>query len=87
MYSIGDKSYPFNFTITSPYGTEIIKAIASTVPFEGTQDRIAQSPNLYIVGKANRENIRGILNRGLAVKAKKGRVAEAMCVYTIVKGL
>lgn len=66
----------FKFQLHAPFGTEFIKAVASTVPFESTE---ADFEELGSVGS-------GILARGLTVAAEdlvKAETAEAKMNYSI----
>ncbi len=75
IYRIPDDSYPFAFVLLAPYGTELIKVVASTAPFTDVQTAFAD------MGKADKD----LLARGLDVTARDTLVAEAMFRYTIVK--
>jgi hypothetical protein len=70
---------PFEFVLGSPYGTEFIKAIASTVPF---QQREADFQDLG--GEA-----RGAITRGMGLGRKPDgasgpKLAEALASYVIL---
>ncbi len=75
IYKIPDSSYPFKFSLTQPYGTEVIKVIASTLQFKDIEDSFQE------IGTASR----GAIQRGLNIKAKKSQVTETMMSYTIIK--
>jgi len=72
---IPDESYPFRFVLGPPYGTEYIKAIASTEPFSEVEGAFQE------LGPAGRE----LLTRGLEARREGGLVAEALLSYTIVE--
>jgi len=72
---IPDASYPFRFVLGPPFGTEYIKAVASTEPFTEVEAAFQE------LGPAGRE----LLTRGLAPRREGGLTAEALLSYTIVE--
>ena len=75
IYRIPDSHYPFDFVLSEPLGTEFIKVIASTVPFEDVENSFED------IGEA-----RGALfTRGLKIEKKDEMVAEAIISYTIIE--
>lgn len=74
IYRIPDSHYPFDFILSEPLGTEFIKVIASTVPFEDMEESFED------IGEARGS----LLTRGLKIEKKDEMVAEALISYTIV---
>jgi len=71
-----DASSPYAFVMEPPFGTEFIKAIASTVPFADSQSDFSDLGS----------GARGIVTRGLAVtstSSTKIEVAESLASYYI----
>jgi hypothetical protein len=75
LYRIPDSSDPFTFELTSPYGTEFIKVIASTTQFDDIEESFQQ------LGSASVD----LVSRGLSVKARDEQVTEALISYTIIE--
>ena len=75
IVKIPDSRYPFKFKLTSPYGSEFIKVIASTTQFKDIEDSFKE------LGTASGE----LLTRGLVVEAKETLTDEALFSYTILK--
>jgi len=75
IYRIPDASYPFSFDLTAPYGTEFIKAVASTTQFTDIEEAFADMGRVTAA----------LITRGLVVKGKDTQVAEAGFSYTTVK--
>jgi TolB-like protein len=75
IYRIPDAFYPFTFQLGAPYGAEFIKAVASTTRFTDVEEAFQD------LGTATR----GLVTRGLNVKAKDTLTAEALINYTILK--
>ena len=71
----------FEFVMTPPLGSEIIKAVASEIAFEQTE---ASGVALARVG-SDRGILDSVRTRGLAIVGPGGAVAESTCVYTIVE--
>ncbi|RLA95234.1 MAG: hypothetical protein DRG83_18840 [Deltaproteobacteria bacterium] len=83
VYSIPDETSNFDFVVQPPFGSEVIKAIASMKPFS-TAEGFGANEVFKSMGRASRENIRGILTRDIGILARKG-VAEDLCVFTTVE--
>jgi hypothetical protein len=67
-------SQPFRFLLHEPYGTEFIKAVASTTPFSGSVDDFSDLGT----------SVRGVLTRGLTVSGGTApEAAEALASYSI----
>ena len=75
VYKIPDRTYPFTFELSAPYGVEFIKVIASVLQFKDIE---ASFEELGTVQK-------GFVTRGLNVKVKKEQIAEVLINYTIIK--
>lgn len=75
IYRIPDSSYPFSFAMTAPYGAEFVKVIASTLQFKEIEQSFED------MGPATK----GLVVRGLDVKAKNLQTAETLISYTVVK--
>jgi len=67
---------PFRFRMTTPYGTEFIKVVASTRPFAFDEEDFAELGS----------DARGTISRGLAVVgSSEAEEAEALASYVITK--
>lgn len=78
MVTIPNEQDPFHFRLGPPYGTEFIKAVASTEPFAH------QETDFEPLGT----DARGIITRGIGLTQKSGdarqRYAEALASYIIL---
>jgi hypothetical protein len=74
FYSIPEENAGFAFLLGKPYGTEFIKAVASSVQFRSIEEPFTP------LGKATR----GMITRGLPSTAGGQTVKEAMVSYTII---
>ncbi len=74
VLSIPDANYPFNFDLGSPYGTEFVKVVASTVQFKDIESAFAPIGNVK----------EGILPRGIKVTAAAVETCESSFSYTII---
>lgn len=76
LYKIPDNSYPFDFVMTEPTGTEFIKIFASTVQFKDIEESFTE------LGKASRQS----LSRGIYVQGRsKAEINETTLEYKIIK--
>lgn len=83
VYTIGGEESPFSFTVGEPFGTELIKALASTQPFPEYEksDTEVVGQGLFLLKKSTRD----ILSR--LKSSRQGEVAEASVSLTTVKSL
>lgn len=72
---IPDERYPFSFVLGPPYGSEFIKAVASTVQFSEIEDAFEN------IGMASR----AVVSRGLSVEPRDELRAEALISITIIE--
>ena len=66
----------FSFTMTAPFGNEILKAVASTVQFSDLQD---QSWAQQLFDQVEETNLRALSTRGIAVNVqeRKAEIGES----------
>jgi len=83
VYSIPDETSDFEFVVQPPFGSEMIKAIASLSPFS-IKDKFTNSEVFKPMGIASKKNIHEILTRDIGMKARKD-LAESICVLTSVE--
>ena len=67
----------FDFVVSEPFGTELIYAVASTAPFSNEEE------SLTSLGGTN--EISKVRTRGIKVQAKRAKLSESTCVYTVVE--
>jgi hypothetical protein len=77
---------PFEYVITKPLGTEIIKAVACTEQFEDAEDvgTTSTSEAFAPVGDTTEENVRTLTTKGIRIE-HRARKAEDTCLFTIVE--
>jgi len=83
VYSIPDEYSKFDFVISAPFGSEVIKAVASLKPFTEKRTTDFTKSVFSDLGNATKENIRDILSRATKSLPKKG-VAENLYVFTTI---
>jgi hypothetical protein len=81
---IPEDDAPFQFLMTPPYGTEFIKAVASTAPFAGKEDDFTDLDETKGAGA------RSVITRGISVVPKSDdapppSMAEATASYSIME--
>lgn len=83
VYTIGGEDSPFSFTIGEPFGTELIKAFASSTPFpEFTKSEAEMvGQGMYLLKKSTRD----ILSK--LKSSKQSELTEASVSLTTVKKL
>ncbi len=87
VYTIGGKDSKFEFVVSEPFGTELIKAFASTEPFsEFEQGDIEPSGNGLFVLKRNTKDMLAQV-KGVPMNHKDAQFSESSVSLTTVKDL
>ncbi|MDI6788632.1 MAG: DUF4384 domain-containing protein, partial [Planctomycetota bacterium] len=82
VYTMPDETMNFDFQITSPFGTEMLKAIASLQPLKNID--IKNIVDFKNIGKIGETNVREVITRSIKEVPKEG-YAEGNCVITTIK--
>ncbi|MBX7150775.1 DUF4384 domain-containing protein [bacterium] len=87
VYTLGGSDTPFEFTVAEPFGTELIKAFASTEPFpELDKQSVQQIGNgMYLLKKDTKSLVENF--KAVAMGKKDTGYAEASVSLTTVKSL
>jgi hypothetical protein len=87
VYTIGGKDSKFEFQVSEPYGTELIKAFASTEPFaEFDKSDVEPTGNGLFVLKRNTKDMLAQV-KGIPTAKKDTEYAESSVSLTTVKDL
>jgi hypothetical protein len=83
VYSVPDEMANFDFKVTPPFGSEIIKAVASLQPLENIG--IPSEGVLFKrVGKVTDQEVRETIERSVEIVPKE-QYAEDLCSFTTIK--
>lgn len=84
VHRIPDETMNFDFVIKPPYGAEIIKAVASLLPFPHEEAVTGSGRVFRPLGTATEENIRSTIERDIEVLPKEN-LAEDTCIFTTIE--